>query len=53
MPIDPILSLVVALLILRSTLALLKESTGVLLEGVPGAPVVRRDRPGAGGAPRA
>jgi len=35
-PIDPILSLVVALLILRSTLALLKESTGVLLEGVPG-----------------
>ena len=34
-PIDPILSLVVALLILRSTLALLKESTGVLLEGVP------------------
>jgi cobalt-zinc-cadmium efflux system protein len=35
MPIDPILSLVVALLILRSTLALLKESTGVLLEGVP------------------
>lgn len=36
MPIDPILSLVVALLILRSTLALLRESTGVLLEGVPG-----------------
>jgi len=36
MPIDPILSLVVALLILRSTLVLLKESTGVLLEGVPG-----------------
>jgi len=35
-PIDPILSLAVALLILRSTLALLKESTGVLLEGVPG-----------------
>jgi cobalt-zinc-cadmium efflux system protein len=35
-PMDPILSLVVALLILRSTLALLKESTGVLLEGVPG-----------------
>ena len=34
-PMDPILSLVVALLILRSTLALLKESTGVLLEGVP------------------
>src|SRR4029079_10510997 len=35
-PMDPILSLVVALLILRSTLSLLKESTGVLLEGVPG-----------------
>ena len=35
MPIDPILSLVVALLILRSTIALLKESTGVLLQGVP------------------
>ena len=32
---DPILSLVVALLILRSTLSLLKESTGVLLQGVP------------------
>jgi cobalt-zinc-cadmium efflux system protein len=34
-PIDPILSLVVALLILRSTLALLRESTGVLMEHVP------------------
>jgi len=34
-PMDPILSLVVVLLILRSTLSLLKESTGVLLEGVP------------------
>ncbi len=34
-PIDPILSLVVALLILRSTLALLRESTGVLMERVP------------------
>ena len=34
-PIDPILSLVVVVLILRSTLALLKESTGVLMEGVP------------------
>ncbi len=33
--IDPILSLLVALLILRSTLALLKESTGVLMERVP------------------
>jgi cobalt-zinc-cadmium efflux system protein len=36
MPIDPILSLVVALLILRSTWNLLKESAGVLLERVPG-----------------
>ncbi len=36
MPIDPILSLAVAVLILRSTLALLRESGGVLLEGVPG-----------------
>ena len=35
MPIDPILSLAVVLLILRSTLALLKESTGVLMERVP------------------
>jgi cobalt-zinc-cadmium efflux system protein len=35
MPIDPILSLAVALLILRSTLALLRQSTGVLMEGVP------------------
>jgi cobalt-zinc-cadmium efflux system protein len=35
MPIDPILSLVVAILILRSTLMLLRESTGVLMEGVP------------------
>lgn len=35
MPIDPILSLVVSLLILRSTLQLLKQSTGVLMEGVP------------------
>jgi cobalt-zinc-cadmium efflux system protein len=34
-PIDPILSLVVALLILRSSLALLKEATGVLMERVP------------------
>ena len=34
-PIDPILSLVVSLLILRATLALLKESTGVLMERVP------------------
>jgi cobalt-zinc-cadmium efflux system protein len=34
-PIDPILSLVVSLLILRSTLSLLKQSTGVLMEGVP------------------
>ena len=34
-PIDPILSLAVALLILRSTWQLLKQSTGVLMEGVP------------------
>jgi cobalt-zinc-cadmium efflux system protein len=34
-PIDPILSLAVVVLILRSTLALLKESTGVLMERVP------------------
>jgi cobalt-zinc-cadmium efflux system protein len=36
MPIDPILSIAVALLILRSTWQLLKQSTGVLMEGVPG-----------------
>lgn len=36
MPIDPILSLVVSLLILRSTVRLLRQSTGVLMEGVPG-----------------
>ncbi len=35
MPIDPLLSLAVALLILRSTWQLLKQSTGVLMEGVP------------------
>jgi len=35
-PVDPILSVVVALLILRSTVALLRESGGVLMEGVPG-----------------
>ena len=35
MPIDPILSIVVSLLILRSTWRLLKQSTGVLLDGVP------------------
>lgn len=34
-PIDPILSIVVCLLILRSTWQLLKESTQVLMEGVP------------------
>jgi len=34
-PIDPILSIVVALLILRSTLELLRQSTGVLMEHVP------------------
>ncbi len=35
MPIDPMLSLVVAFLILRSTWQLLRESAGVLMEGVP------------------
>ncbi len=35
LPIDPILSLAVALLILRSTWQLLRQSTGVLMEGVP------------------
>jgi len=35
MPIDPILSIVVGVLILRSTWQLLKQSTGVLLDGVP------------------
>ncbi|HXX82838.1 MAG TPA: cation diffusion facilitator family transporter [Casimicrobiaceae bacterium] len=34
-PIDPILSLVVSLLILRSSWRLLAQSTGVLMEGVP------------------
>lgn len=34
-PIDPILSVLVALLIVRSTWQLLKQSTGVLMEGVP------------------
>jgi len=36
MPIDPILALVVALLILRSTWVLLRQSTGILMESVPG-----------------
>jgi cobalt-zinc-cadmium efflux system protein len=35
MPIDPILSLVVAALIVRSTWRLLTDSLGVLMEGVP------------------
>ena len=35
MPIDPILSLGVSLLIVRSTWSLLAQSTGVLMEGVP------------------
>ena len=35
MPIDPLLSLFVAVLILRSTWLLLKASTAVLMEGVP------------------
>ncbi len=34
-PIDPILSIAVAMLILRSTLDLLRRSAGVLMEGVP------------------
>ncbi len=34
-PIDPVLSVAVALLIVRSTWQLLKQSTGVLMEGVP------------------
>jgi len=34
-PIDPILSLAVSLLIVRSTWRLLAQSTGVLMEGVP------------------
>jgi cobalt-zinc-cadmium efflux system protein len=34
-PIDPILALAVALLILRSAWVLLQQSTGVLMEGVP------------------
>lgn len=34
-PIDPILSIVVALLILRSTWRLLRQTTGVLMERVP------------------
>ncbi len=36
-PIDPILSLVIALLILASTLRLLREALHVLMEGVPSA----------------
>jgi cobalt-zinc-cadmium efflux system protein len=35
MPIDPILSIVVSLLILRSTWQLLRQTTGVLMEAVP------------------
>jgi cobalt-zinc-cadmium efflux system protein len=35
LPIDPLLSLVVVLLILRSTWQLLRQSTGVLMERVP------------------
>jgi cobalt-zinc-cadmium efflux system protein len=34
-PVDPLLSIVVAFLILRSTIALLRESGGVLMERVP------------------
>ena len=46
MPIDPILSIAVALLILRSTSHLLRETTSVLMERVPG-PRLRRHRHGA------
>jgi cobalt-zinc-cadmium efflux system protein len=35
MPIDPILSIAIALLILRSTWRLLRETSAVLMEGVP------------------
>lgn len=35
LPIDPLLSLIVALMILRSTWELLRQSTGVLMERVP------------------
>jgi cobalt-zinc-cadmium efflux system protein len=35
MPIDPILSMAIALLILRSTWRLLRETSSVLMEGVP------------------
>ena len=49
-PIDPILSIVVSLLILRSTIALLRESIGVLMERVPSHLSYESDRPGAGGA---
>ncbi|MGL6041288.1 MAG: cation diffusion facilitator family transporter, partial [Deefgea sp.] len=35
MPIDPILSIAVSLLILRSTWSLLRQSTHLLMEGVP------------------
>ena len=34
-PIDPILSLVVAVLLLRATISLMRESAHVLLEGAP------------------
>ena len=44
LPIDPIWSIVVGLLILRSTWQLLRQSTGVLTEGVPHASRLRCDR---------
>lgn len=44
MPIDPILSLVIALLILGSTLHLLREALHVLMEGVP--PAIRLEEVG-------
>jgi len=43
-PIDPILSLVIALLILASTLRLLREALHVLMEGVP--PAIRLEEVG-------
>ena len=51
-PIDPILSLVVALLILRSTWALLQRVDRRADGARARAPVLRRDRPRARGAAR-
>ena len=46
-PIDPILSIAVSLLILRSTWRLMADSIGVLMERRAGAPRLRRHRPRA------